>query len=236
MWSPVSEKLANCRIQPCIGRAILASDIEHFRDVTCGQDGPSVIPSTHDLRDVGRAVTRRYHPFDMTQPEERLRAAVAKASPRLAAITDAEAGTPPAPGKWSPKQIIGHLVDSASNNHQRFVRANFTDDLIFPGYDQERWVSVGRYAEAPWESLVMLWREFNLQIARVMEATPSDVKVALRARHNLHQLAWHPIAEDQPATLEYFMRDYVEHLEHHLVQVFEASTQRKGISSISATI
>ena len=107
------------------------------------------------------------------QPEERLRAAIATASPRLSAISDADAAKPPAPGKWSPKQVIGHLIDSASNNHQRFVRANFTDDLIFPGYDQERWVSLGQYADAPWESLVTLWREFNLQIARVMEATPA---------------------------------------------------------------
>ena len=155
----------------------------------------------------------------MTQPHERLRAAIAEAFPRLSAISDSDAATPPAPGKWSPKQVIGHLIDSASNNHQRFVRANFTDDLIFLGYDQERWVELGRYTEAPWESLLMLWREFNLQIARVMEATPDAVASALRTRHNLHQLAWHPVPEDQPATLVYFMSDYVDHLEHHLRQI-----------------
>jgi len=155
----------------------------------------------------------------MTQPHERLRAAIAEAFPRLSAISDSDAATPPAPGRWSPKQVIGHLIDSASNNHQRFVRANFTDDLIFPGYDQERWVELGRYAEAPWESLLMLWREFNLQIARVMEATPDAVASALRTRHNLHQLAWHPFPEGQAATLTYFMSDYVDHLEHHLRQI-----------------
>ena len=154
------------------------------------------------------------------QPEERLRAAIASASPRLAAISDADAAKSPAAEKWSHKQIIGHLIDSASNNHQRFVRANFTDDLIFPGYDQERWVALGHYADAPWDSLLSLWREFNLQIARVMEATPSDVKSMPRSRHNLHQLAWRAVAEDQPATLGYFMSDYVDHLEHHLAQVF----------------
>jgi hypothetical protein len=154
--------------------------------------------------------------------EERLRAAIASASPRLAAISDADAAKPFAPGKWSPKQIIGHLIDSASNNHQRFVRANFTDDLIFPGYDQEQWVALGQYAEAPWGSLVTLWREFNLQIARVMEATPALVRDLPRHRHNLDQLAWSAIAEDQPATLAYFMGDYVDHLEHHLGQILDA--------------
>jgi hypothetical protein len=155
----------------------------------------------------------------MMLPGERLRDAVAEAFPRLWAISDSDAAAPPAPGKWSPKQVIGHLIDSASNNHQRFVRANFTDDLIFLGYDQERWVELGRYEKAPWESLLTLWREFNLQIARVMEATPDAAASALRTRHNLNQLAWHPVPEDQPATLVYFMSDYVDHLKHHLRQI-----------------
>lgn len=151
---------------------------------------------------------------------ERLRTAIADALPRLKGISDDDAARPLSADKWSTKQVIGHLIDSASNNHQRFVRANFTDDLIFPGYDQERWVMLGRYGDAPWDSLLTLWREFNLQIARVMEATPASVRDMPRARHNLHQLAWSAVPEDQPATLGYFMSDYVDHLQHHLGQIF----------------
>ena len=126
----------------------------------------------------------------MIPAHERLRGAMTEAVPRLERISDTEAGQPRAPGKWSSKQVIGHLIDSASNNHQRFVRANFTEELVFSGYDQERWVELGCYAYAPWLSLVTLWREFNLQIARVMEATPDEVKEMPRTRHNLHQIAW----------------------------------------------
>ena len=72
------------------------------------------------------------------------------------AISDSDAATQSAPDKWSPNQVIGHLIDSASDNDQRFVRANFVEDLIFPGYDQEKWVELGRYADTPWESLLAL--------------------------------------------------------------------------------
>ncbi|HEY0405248.1 MAG TPA: DinB family protein, partial [Pyrinomonadaceae bacterium] len=64
---------------------------------------------------------------------------------RLLALTESESEASRAPGKWSPKEIIGHLIDSAANNHQRFVRAQFTDELIFPGYAQNEWVAVQHY-------------------------------------------------------------------------------------------
>ena len=156
----------------------------------------------------------------MSTVETELREAVASVTPRLQALSDAQAGRPPAPGKWSPKEVIGHLVDSASNNHQRFVRARFTEDLVFPGYQQEEWVKAQRYASAPWAELVGLWSNFNLHLARVIEATPADVRLKPRARHNLHELAWKAVPQNEPATLEYFMRDYVGHLRHHIAQIF----------------
>jgi len=154
----------------------------------------------------------------------RLTAAVQRATPRLLALSDAEAGRPPAPDKWSPKEVLGHLIDSASNNHGRFVRAQLADDMVFAGYEQERWVAAQRYADAPWSELVALWRGFNLHIARVMEATPDAVRNEPRANHNLDTIAFHTVPREQPATLDYFMRDYVDHLEHHLAQIFPRDT------------
>ncbi len=147
---------------------------------------------------------------------------VDEASARLLALSSAQAAARPASGKWSPKEIVGHLIDSASNNHGRFVRAQLQDDLIFDGYEQDDWVRVQHYQDRPWADLVALWRAFNHHIAHVMESTDPRALTRPRARHNLDALAWQPVSAGQPPTLEYFMRDYVEHLKHHLRQALPA--------------
>src|SRR2546430_1981842 len=148
-----------------------------------------------------------------------LRETIEKTTPRLAGMSDESSRRRPAPGKWSPREVIGHLIDSASNNHQRFVRAQFKDDLLFDGYEQDAWVSLQQYSEAPWSDLIDLWRYFNLHIAHIMQVASKDERLRKRARHNLDQLAWKPIPREEPATLDYFMSDYVGHLEHHLAQI-----------------
>ena len=67
---------------------------------------------------------------------------VGSAAEQLHAISESQSQVSPVEGQWSAKQVLGHLIDSAANNHQRFVRAQFTADLVFPGYDQEQWVKV----------------------------------------------------------------------------------------------
>ena len=119
----------------------------------------------------------------------------------------------------SVKEIIGHLIDSATNNHQRFIRANSQDDLIFPGYAQDDWVRLQEYAAAPWTEIVTLWHAYNRHIVRVMSAVPADVRYRKHTRHNMQQLGWQTYAADQPATLDDLMHDYVLHLKHHLSQV-----------------
>jgi hypothetical protein len=151
--------------------------------------------------------------------EEDLRTAVAAAAPRLLALSEAEAGRSPVPGKWSPKEVIGHLIDSASNNHGRFVRAQFEEDLVFLEYEQDSWVASQRYRTAPWNELVGLWRLLNLHIARVIEALPASVRERPRERHNFDRTAWRPVPRETPSTLEYFLRDYVGHMKHHLGQI-----------------
>lgn len=154
-----------------------------------------------------------------------LRETVDRAAAELRAIPDDVASVRPAPGKWSIKEIIGHLIDSASHNHQRFVRARWQDDLVFQGYQQDEWVAAQQYQSVPWDELVTLWHTYNRHVARVMAQVPVAVARREHTRHNLDQIAWQTVPADQPATLEYFMRDYVGHLQHHLRQVAECRSR-----------
>ena len=140
-------------------------------------------------------------------------------STRLEGISDEAAARRPSAGKWSPKEVIGHLIDSAANNHGRFVRAQATDDLVFAGYDQEAWVTLQRYNERPWMELVSLWRSYNTHIAAVVAAISPDRLSLQRSMHNLDEIAWRTVPRDKPATLEYFIRDYLAHMKHHLAQI-----------------
>jgi hypothetical protein len=123
-------------------------------------------------------------------PGTALRQVVAEARSRLEAFTDAAAVLPRAPGKWSRKQIIGHLIDSASVNHERFVRAQFTQDLICPPYDQDAWVAAQQYHAASWTELIALFTQLNLHLANVMETCPIEIRRTPRVHHNLDQVAF----------------------------------------------
>ena len=145
---------------------------------------------------------------------------IKSAAARLLALSESQSEIHPVPGKWSPKEIIGHLIDSAANNHRRFVLAQLQEDLIFPGYEQDRWVAAQDYQSASWPSLVQLWKLYNLHIAHLVSRIPEDILLKPRRKHNLQEIAWEAVPPDQPATLDYFIRDYFNHMQHHLRQIF----------------
>lgn len=140
---------------------------------------------------------------------------------RLLALSEVEARQRGAEG-WSAKQVLGHLIDSAANNHARFVRAQFTDDLLFAGYDQEQWVAAQRYEEEAWPVLVQLWKSYNQHLAHVIAGIPESTLKQTRARHTLNTIAWQTIRADEPTTLEYLIGDYLNHLKAHVEQLFAA--------------
>ncbi len=133
-----------------------------------------------------------------------MRGIVADAQTRMAMIGESEASAPLKDEGWSPKQVIGHLIDSACNNHQRFVRFALSSGVVSPGYQQAEWVEVQQYAARPWLELLELWSAYNRHLAHVIAS------VAERCLPNEGSVAGGPV------TLQFLMEDYVAHLQHHL--------------------
>jgi hypothetical protein len=136
-----------------------------------------------------------------------LSSVVASALPRLHAISEDAASQKPAPNKWSRKEILGHLVDSAANNHQRFMRLQLQPEISLPGYDQDNWVRLNRYQHSPWSDIVTLWSAYNRHLATVIESLDEGALGHV----------WH--SPDGDVTLEFIATDYVRHLKHHLTQI-----------------
>lgn len=156
---------------------------------------------------------------------EDFRRTVEEGAERLLAMTGEESEVRSAPGAWSAKEVIGHLIDSAANNHQRFVRAQYKDDLVFDGYVQDEWVAAQAYQQASWPRLVELWRAYNLHLLHVVAHAPADKLTQPRRQHTLHRIAFNLVPEHEPTTLEYLIRDYLAHLKHHLGEIRVASRQ-----------
>ncbi len=127
---------------------------------------------------------------------------------KLAAMKEQDVSNPAAPGRWSKKEILGHLIDSASNNHQRFVRALSDGRLEFPPYAQNEWVESQDYADESWRLLVDLWSAFNLHLAHIIAGIPPE-KMDTQCK----------VGDKEPVRLEDLIADYVKHMEHHLKQI-----------------
>ncbi|MEY4904622.1 MAG: hypothetical protein RLZZ292_2437 [Bacteroidota bacterium] len=140
---------------------------------------------------------------------QHLREILATALPLLQGLNDQKTSEKPSPSKWSQKEIVGHLIDSAGNNQQKFVRTMAQSHTDFVGYAQEFWVTVQVYNEANWSELVQTWYGYNLQIAHIIA-------------HVQPETLGNTICIDGkgPFTLQYIMEDYNEHLKHHLHQIF----------------
>jgi len=150
----------------------------------------------------------------MKELSEKLVRTIHSAEKRLRKVSEAESRKPILKGGWSRKQVIGHLIDSASNNHQRFVRAALQGSLEFPPYEQDGFVCVQAVQEAPWPLLITLWTDYNLYLAHVIAHLPAD-KLAAHCR----------IGEDKPVTLSFLAEDYLRHLSHHLGQIGVAASK-----------
>jgi hypothetical protein len=144
----------------------------------------------------------------MEDVSKRLLRVVESTEPRLREIGERESAQPMLAGGWSYKQVLGHLIDSASNNHQRFVRAALQPSLDFPAYDPPGNVRVEGPQDADWPLLVTLWAAYNRYLAHVIANLPAS-KLETPCR----------IGGGEAVTLGFLATDYLTHLRHHLDQI-----------------
>jgi uncharacterized damage-inducible protein DinB len=141
------------------------------------------------------------------------RAGVISARAKLEQIDEESAGAELRPGGWTSKQTLGHLIDSALNNHQRFVRAVIDGSYEGPTYEQEGWVRMHGYVEMPWNELVSHWQKQNDLLCLVVDRIPEDKLAAICV-----------VGTNAPVTLRFLVEDYLRHLHHHVDQITAAPT------------
>ncbi len=124
---------------------------------------------------------------------------------RLQRLSEDAVASRPTPSNWSPKEELGHLLDSAANNHQRIVRGQLEDNPAMPGYEQNRWVAIHAYQRRDWGELVELWQALNRQLLAAAEAVPDSEWSRMLT-----------VAGSEPLTLQFVFDDYVVHMLHHL--------------------
>jgi len=119
----------------------------------------------------------------------------------------------PAPDAWSKAEILGHLIDSAANNHHRFVRAQGVAELDFPPYDPPAWVSCQDYASCEWSQLVTLWVAYNRLLVHVLSVMPAE------QLGTPCSVDWY--GEPEAIPLRVVVEEYLKHVRHHLAKLAE---------------
>lgn len=143
------------------------------------------------------------------QPAGRLRYLLQTIPPLLYAADADDFSLRPRPGKWSKKEILGHLIDSACNNHQRFVRIQF-EEMPRIIYDQDNWNACSYYQQRDKNQLVAFWEIYNKQLLELVTRIPAGLltREGVSGNGKRYTLAW-------------YITDYVVHMEHHLRQLVE---------------
>lgn len=132
----------------------------------------------------------------------------------LSRVTEEESQRPTREGGWSPKEILGHLIDSALNNHQRFVRAALDGRYEGPTYQQSEWVRIHGYGSMPWDTLLNYWHSQNELLCEVVIRIPEE-----------HLEATCRIGDNDPVSLGFLVTDYLHHLDNHVRQIGKTAGQ-----------
>ncbi len=120
-------------------------------------------------------------------------------------------------GKWAAQEIIGHLIDSAANNRQRFVILQYDQEQSFIRYNQDKWVELQDYRNSDWEFLIDLWAKYNRLIAKIISLIDDrNMSSPVKGGNSLT----FRITEEE-IEFAYLIEDYIIHLKHHLGQLID---------------
>ena len=147
----------------------------------------------------------------MTEVAHKFRENLDEVHRALLRVPESLVDTPWRPGGWTRKQIIGHLLDSAANNRQRFVRASTEGSYQGPKYAQDAWVAAHGYAEQPWSLLLIWWEAEHEILMTIVDRIPEE-RLATPCI----------VGDDAPVTLQFLIEDYVTHQRWHLNQLLAA--------------
>jgi hypothetical protein len=153
------------------------------------------------------------------QPGKLLEALIGNLMGKLGEINSAQSAEKPNPNKWSKREILGHLIDSAINNHPRFVIPPEQYKLEFATYPHEYWVNAHDYQSMDWMTLVQTFEIYNGHLAVLITQLSDNQLNRLYDKHNFDQIAFVHVPKDQPASLRYLIIDYMVHIEHHIKQI-----------------
>jgi hypothetical protein len=156
----------------------------------------------------------------------RLNYLIGEVPQKIANIPGDELAQKKTPGKWSKKEILGHLCDSAVNNLGRFIRAQFEQPFQALGYEQDDWVRCNHYQDLPKNDIVDFWKSINNRIVHVISKIPEE-KLAVIC--NVGNTAFRDEGENK--TLLWLIEDYVVHMEYHLNQIIEEDWLRSDYLS-----
>ncbi len=146
---------------------------------------------------------------------------ISLATDQINKISVGEMDKKPSADSWSKKEILGHLIDSAYNNHQRFLLAGTKNDLIFSGYDQPVWVANNAYQKRDSSEILHLWITVNMHLSSLIAHLPEWLLSRKTTRHNFHEICFNLLKKGSSSSLSYLIWDYIDHMEHHLAQIID---------------
>jgi hypothetical protein len=151
---------------------------------------------------------------EMKEIARQIRSFISTVQPRLYRMNHEKMGFKPSPHGWPEKEILGHLIDSVANNHQRYAEAVNNVIEQFPAYIRNEWVQIQRYNEISCSFLVTLFSAYNVHLSQAIECIPVDAQSSPCS-----------IGKGEPVALEFVVKDYLRHLKYHIKDILGKQKQ-----------